>query len=177
MEGATRRTLLWLAVVGLPTVIVTIAVFTVLYYIIHNSTLANYLSIATPPILVGGATETMYRRRVRTYGRRVASIRTLSLNMDNPEPISDEDIETFESALSTVRKDSEDYVRLHAMLGHMHLHNAVTKGDRRYYLKAVDHLNKAEETINRVNVGDDTRLMVNRLRSRIEGGSRYRFES
>ena len=167
-----HRALLWIILVGLPTILAVIIAFTIPYYLMHNPTLANYSSTAAL-VIVGGVAQMIYRR---TYSQRIKGTHVMSINMDSPQPVDEEHIRVLESALSNIRKDTEDYVKLLAMLGFMHLGNALAKGDRGHYRKAVDYLNRAEEAMGRVNVSDDTRLMVGRLRSKVEE-NRYRFEA
>ena len=174
MREFIRRMLLLLVIVGLPTILVASAAFLVSYYLMHNTALTDYLTLIIS-IVVGSIAHLFYRKRVGAYGQRVSGIRTISLNMNNPELVSDNHIEMLESALSRVKRDSEDYVRLLTMLGYMHLSNAIAKGDKSHYFKAVNFLNSAEETMSRVNVSDNTRFMVSRLRSRVEE-YRYRFK-
>ena len=87
--------------------------------------------------------------------------------------IDEKFIRRFEVNLKFAAK-GEEYVKRLAMLGMMYLQNAVAYGNKDLYLRAKEHLTKAEEAVQGKSVSFETRMAVDYLRSKIET-YKYRF--
>ncbi|MGC9227710.1 hypothetical protein [Caldivirga sp.] len=175
IEPRKLSTLKWLELVllfiGLPTVLSVFLSFSIPYYLLHNVALANELSIIVS-IAVFALSSYALRNYLRSrnalsplVGRR--SFMTM-VSLDDEHPIDGELVKRIEDSLRFVDKDTDEYVKLLAMIGIMNLRNAVAYGDRNLYMKAKGYLSMAEEAAGRVNVGEETKLLMGKLRLKVE---------
>ncbi|WP_054843467.1 molybdopterin-dependent oxidoreductase [Vulcanisaeta souniana] len=110
--------------------------------------LANDLSAALS-IVMTAITSLIFAKYVRSRNTvspfMVRNIRNIMVNPDSDKPIDEDYIKAFEEALSSMSKDSDDYVRLLTMLGGlMYLQNAIAYNCRDLFSRAVNYLGMAE---------------------------------
>jgi hypothetical protein len=76
---------------------------------------------------------------------------------ESEQPIDEKVIKRLEKALKFSDRESENHVAELAMLGMMYLQNAVAYDNKDLYLRAKEHLARAEEAMERKNVSFKTK--------------------
>ena len=179
MEGKRLSFLEWLGLASLfivlPTLIASVVSFSIPYYLLHNVTLANTLSTIIP-IVVFAISVISFRkylqsRDIITPFMKKRSV-TITILPDSGQPIDEKYIRSFEVNLRFVK--GEEYIKQLAMLGMMYLQNAVAYDNKDLYLRAKEYLARAEEAMDGKNVSFETKMLVDKLRSKIET-YKYRF--
>ena len=179
-EISTLKYVLLILLLGaLPSAIVLILAYGVIYNFSHSFILSATLSSLIASTL--GATLSTYldryfmRRGIRTPGIRKKEAKTkYMISPESGQPIDEKVIKRYEKALEFSDKKSENYVAELAMLGMMYLQNAVAYDNKDLYLRAKEYLAKAEEAMEGKNVSFETKLLVDNLKSKIET-YKYRF--
>lgn len=167
-------TLKWLGLVllfiGLPTGLSVFISFSIPYYLLHNAALANELSFIVS-IGVFALSSYVFDNYLRSRSESPPLVRrrfVAAVSLDDDHPIDDELLRRVEEGLGFVDKGTDEYVKLLAMLGIMNLRSAVARSDRNLYLKAKDYLSMAEEAAGRINVSEETKLLMDKLRLKVE---------
>jgi hypothetical protein len=177
MEGKRLSFLEWLGLallfIGLPTLIASVVSFSILYYLLHDVTLANTLSIVIPIVIIviSGTYFSKYLQR-RNLIAPFMKKRIITILPDSGQPIDEKYIRSFEVNLKFAK--GEEYIKRLAMLGMMYLQNAVAYDNKDLYLRAKEYLARAEEAMEGKNVSFETKMWVDNLISKIET-YKYRF--
>ncbi|ARM76497.1 hypothetical protein [Acidianus manzaensis] len=159
--------------IGLPSTVAAVLSFSILYYILHDMTLANTLS--TIISILGFAVSVIYfNRYLESRGLIAPFMKRKFINIlpDSGQPIDEKYIKSFEARLKFAK--GEEYIKLLAMLGMMYLQNAVAYDNKDFYLRAKEYLSRAEEAMREKSVSFETKALVDNLRSKIET-YKYRF--
>ena len=153
--------------IGFPTVIATLVSFLILYYLLHNVTLANTLSTIIL-LVVFGISEIYFSKYLKS--RNLISPfmkkKLITILPDSGQPIDEKYIRSFEGSLKFAK--DEEYIKQLTMLGMMYLQNAVACNNKDLYSKAKEYLAKAEESMNGESVSFETKKLIDSLRSKIE---------
>ena len=164
--------LLILLIVGLPSTIVSILAYDIIYNFSHSIKLSAALSAII--FLTLGAKLSTYLDRYRYYRYLMRHGIRPPGSPESEQPIDEKVIKRYEKALEFSDKESENFVAKLAILGMMYLQNAVAYDNKDLYLRAKEYLAWAEEAMEGKNVSFKTKMLVDNLRSKIET-YKYRF--
>ena len=151
MEGKRLSFLEWLGLgllfIVLPGVISTVVSFSISYYLLHNVTLANTLSmiISTVVFVISATYFHKYLQSHNLISPFIKKKRTITILPNSGQPIDEKHIRSFEVNLKFAK--GEEYIKRLAMLGMMYLQNAVAYDNKDLYLRAKEYLARAEEAM------------------------------